>query len=70
MAGWLTVMANEKKLVGEATAPTETSKPAQRSILAVAAGDDQTIISAIASLPTEGGIVELGAGTFLIITPS
>jgi len=41
----------------------------QRPVLAVAAGDDQTITDALASLPESGGIVELGAGTFSIKNP-
>jgi len=40
-----------------------------RPVVHLAAGDDRAISAAIASLPESGGVVELGAGSFLINQP-
>jgi hypothetical protein len=58
IAGWV-VAADEAK----------PAVSAQRTTVIVAAGDEQTITAAIATLPAGGGIVELGAGTFSIKQP-
>lgn len=56
--GWLSSTADDIRPI---TAPRPT--------LSVAAGEDEAITAALAALPVGGGVIKLGAGTFLIKHP-